>query len=56
MTRISTHQTQFERLAKDYQYRLSGTNGINDLIKALRNAKIGFYERPTYRRYPQKPN
>uniref|UniRef100_A0A914XW06 Uncharacterized protein n=1 Tax=Panagrolaimus superbus TaxID=310955 RepID=A0A914XW06_9BILA len=54
MTRISSHQTQFERLAKDYQYRLTGTNGLNDLIKALQNAKIGFYERPTYRRYHER--
>uniref|UniRef100_A0A914PUH1 Uncharacterized protein n=1 Tax=Panagrolaimus davidi TaxID=227884 RepID=A0A914PUH1_9BILA len=54
MTRISSHQTQFERLAKDYQYRLTGTNGLNDLIKALQNAKIGFYERPTYRRYHEQ--
>ena len=47
--------TQFERLVKDYQFRLSGQNGFNDLIKALRNAKIGFYERPTYNRYHKRP-
>uniref|UniRef100_A0A7E4VW50 SERPIN domain-containing protein n=1 Tax=Panagrellus redivivus TaxID=6233 RepID=A0A7E4VW50_PANRE len=55
ITRAPTHrsgpQTQFEMLAKDYQYRLSGINGLNDVFKALQNAKIGFYERPTYRRY-----
>ncbi|KAK0418088.1 hypothetical protein QR680_013364 [Steinernema hermaphroditum] len=43
--------TEFERLASDYRVRLSGHNGFNDFIKALRNANIGFFERPTYTRY-----
>ncbi|TKR67926.1 hypothetical protein L596_023998 [Steinernema carpocapsae] len=43
--------TEFEKLASDYRVRLSGHNGFNDLVKALRNANIGFYERPTYNRY-----
>ncbi|KAE9553424.1 hypothetical protein FO519_003383 [Halicephalobus sp. NKZ332] len=47
--------TRFEKLVKDYQFRLSGQNGFSDLIKALRNAKIDFYERPTYNRYHKQP-
>ncbi|KAI6201471.1 hypothetical protein M3Y96_00845200 [Aphelenchoides besseyi] len=38
-------QTNFDRLVQDYQYRLRGSNGLNDLIKALRNAHIGFFDR-----------
>uniref|UniRef100_A0A915EG85 Uncharacterized protein n=1 Tax=Ditylenchus dipsaci TaxID=166011 RepID=A0A915EG85_9BILA len=37
-------KTEFEHLVQDYRYRLSGHNGINDLIKALKNAHIGFFQ------------
>uniref|UniRef100_A0A1I8ASV4 Uncharacterized protein n=1 Tax=Steinernema glaseri TaxID=37863 RepID=A0A1I8ASV4_9BILA len=43
--------TEFEKLASDYRVRLSGHNGFHDFIKALRNANIGFFQRPTYNRY-----
>uniref|UniRef100_A0A914CT47 Uncharacterized protein n=1 Tax=Acrobeloides nanus TaxID=290746 RepID=A0A914CT47_9BILA len=47
-------RTPFESLVKDYELRLSGQNGINDIIKALRNAHIGIYERPTFYKYPNR--
>uniref|UniRef100_A0AC34QVJ4 Uncharacterized protein n=1 Tax=Panagrolaimus sp. JU765 TaxID=591449 RepID=A0AC34QVJ4_9BILA len=58
MHTISLHSqpmTNFQRLVKDYQFRLSGQSNFNDLIKAFRNAKIGFYERPTFNRYKKQP-
>ncbi|KAL3094753.1 hypothetical protein niasHS_006048 [Heterodera schachtii] len=41
-------KTKFERLVEDYRWRLMGQdsqNGLNDLIKALRNSNIGFFDR-----------
>uniref|UniRef100_A0A914GWA2 Uncharacterized protein n=1 Tax=Globodera rostochiensis TaxID=31243 RepID=A0A914GWA2_GLORO len=41
-------KTKFERLVEDYRWRLAGQdsqNGLNDLIKALRNSNIGFFDR-----------
>uniref|UniRef100_A0AC35UB59 DUF4629 domain-containing protein n=1 Tax=Rhabditophanes sp. KR3021 TaxID=114890 RepID=A0AC35UB59_9BILA len=37
------YNTKFEQLAQDYQERLSGQGNFEDIFKALKNAKIGFY-------------
>uniref|UniRef100_A0A915Q3V3 Uncharacterized protein n=1 Tax=Setaria digitata TaxID=48799 RepID=A0A915Q3V3_9BILA len=41
----SIPRTVFERQADDFRSRLLGNNGFNDIINALKHAKIGFYER-----------
>nr|CAD2132947.1 unnamed protein product [Meloidogyne enterolobii] len=40
-------KTKFEHLVDDYRFRLSGQgdNGLNGLIRALRNAHIGLFDR-----------
>ncbi|CAG9533547.1 unnamed protein product [Cercopithifilaria johnstoni] len=41
----SIPRTVFERQAEDFRSRLLGINGFGDIIKALKHAKIGFFER-----------
>ncbi|KAM3724275.1 Histone transcription regulator [Dirofilaria immitis] len=38
-------RTIFERQADDFRNRLLGNNGFGDIIKALKHARIGFFER-----------
>ncbi|EJD76082.1 hypothetical protein LOAG_16890 [Loa loa] len=43
-------RTVFERQAEDFRIRLLGMNGFGDIIKALKHAKIGFFERLSHYR------
>ncbi|VDM94244.1 unnamed protein product, partial [Onchocerca ochengi] len=38
-------RTIFEQQADDFRHRLRGHNGFHDIIKALKHAEIGFFER-----------
>uniref|UniRef100_A0A0N4ZP29 Uncharacterized protein n=1 Tax=Parastrongyloides trichosuri TaxID=131310 RepID=A0A0N4ZP29_PARTI len=40
------YNTEFEKLAHDYQERLMMAGGIEDVFKILRNAKIALYSSP----------